>query len=29
MIALDNAVPHDIKALADSEFLLTIVRDVK
>lgn len=29
VIALDNAVPHDIKALADSEFLLTIVRDVK
>lgn len=29
VIALDNAVPHDIKALEDSEFLLTIVRDVK
>lgn len=28
-LALDNAVPHDIKALEDSEFLLTIVRDVK
>ena len=29
VIALDTAVPHDIKALEDSEFLLTIVRDVK
>ncbi|MCC6264214.1 MAG: cupin domain-containing protein [Bryobacterales bacterium] len=29
VIALDNAVPHEIKALEDSEFLLTIVRGVK
>jgi quercetin dioxygenase-like cupin family protein len=29
VIALDNDVPHDIEALDDSEFMLTIVRDVK
>ena len=29
VIALDTAVPHDIKALEDSTFLLTIVRDVQ
>ncbi len=29
VIALDNAVPHDIEALEDSELLLTIVREVK
>ncbi len=29
VIALDNAIPHDIEALEDSELLLTIVRDVK
>ena len=29
VIALDRAIPHDIKALQDSELLLTIVKDVR
>ncbi len=29
LIALEKAVPHDIQALADSELLLTIVREIK
>ena len=29
LIALDKAVPHDIRALEESELLLTIVREIK
>lgn len=29
VIALDNAIPHDIEALEDSDLLLTIVKEVQ
>ena len=29
LIALEEAIPHDIQALEDSELLLTIVREIK
>ncbi len=29
LAALEKAIPHDIQALADSELLLTIVREIR